>query len=83
MICFADIDKCPSGYRLYKISNLISKLNNNFNEGYIPYEHLCIDESVTPFRGWLKFKPGKADKYWGNIFKLFARRLHMESNSLF
>lgn len=42
--------------RLYKIQDLVDILVSTFNFCYIPEKRVCIDESVVPFRGRIKFR---------------------------
>lgn len=55
-IHFSDKEKCPEGDRLFKVRELVKKLNEKFKEILIPPKKVCIDESKVPFRGRLKIK---------------------------
>lgn len=53
--------------------HLVSKLINNFQIPIIPGEFICIDETLVPFKGKLKFKQyitNKRHKYGVKVFKL-------------
>lgn len=53
---FANNDNVPEGDRLYKITPLVSKLLECFQAAIVPGEFICIDETLVPFKGRLKFK---------------------------
>ena len=59
--------------RLQKISPLIKLLIKNFQYPIIPKEHVCIDETIVPFRGRLKFRQyitNKRHKFGIKLYKL-------------
>ena len=70
---FANNEDIPENDRLYKISPLISKLIMNFQAAIVPGEFICIDETLVPFKGRLKFKQyisNKRHKFGIKLFKL-------------
>ncbi|KAK9695310.1 Transposase IS4 [Popillia japonica] len=70
---FADNELCPPGDRLHKIQVLVDLLNEKFKRIIFPDENLCIDETMVPFRGRLKFRQyvkGKRHKFGIKLFKL-------------
>jgi len=59
--------------RLYKIRELFDILNQNFSKYYDLDEDICINESLVPFRGRIKFRQffkQKRHKYGIKVFKL-------------
>lgn len=63
----------PSDDRLQKIGPLINKLRESFQQIINPGEYICIDETLVPFRGRLKFKQyitNKRHKFGIKLFKL-------------
>ncbi|KAJ8964042.1 hypothetical protein NQ314_005182 [Rhamnusium bicolor] len=57
----------------HKVQILISYLVSKYQKFYIPSETVCIDETMVPFRGRLKFRQyikGKRHKFGIQIFKL-------------
>lgn len=59
--------------RLYKIRQLVDILNQNFSKYYDLDENICIDESLVPFRGRIKFRQflkQKRHKYGIKVFKM-------------
>ncbi|XP_017478567.1 PREDICTED: piggyBac transposable element-derived protein 4-like [Rhagoletis zephyria] len=59
--------------RLQKLSPLIEKLRESFQQPIIPSEYVCIDETLVPFRGRLKFRQyiaNKRHKFGIKLFKL-------------
>lgn len=61
MLHFSDNTK-ESEDRLQKISPLVNKLQDSFQKYIVPGEYLCIDETLVPFKGRLKFKQYIANK---------------------
>ncbi|XP_054728662.1 piggyBac transposable element-derived protein 4-like [Anastrepha obliqua] len=57
--------------RLHKLSPLIKKLRESFQQHIIPSEYVCIDETLVPFRGRLKFRQYIANKRHTFGIKLF------------
>lgn len=53
MIHFSYNQECPKRDRLYKIQFLVDMLVHNFQTLYTPYELICVDETMVPFRGRL------------------------------
>jgi hypothetical protein len=43
------------GDRLYKLKPIVDRLRNVFSEVFIPFQNICIDESLMLFRGRLLF----------------------------
>lgn len=59
--------------RLQKLTPLLDLLKRSFQDPIIPGEFLCIDETLVPFRGRLKFKQyisNKRHKFGIKLFKL-------------
>lgn len=58
---------------MYKIRNILDKINLNFDHLLTPGEIIAVDESMIPFRGRLKFRqyiPSKRHKYGVKLFKV-------------
>lgn len=73
MLHFADNELCPESDRLHKIQSLLDALNAQFKKFLIPEENMCIDETMVPFRGKLKFRQyikEKRHKFGIKLFKL-------------
>lgn len=73
MIHFSDNLNIDGTDKLYKISPLVKLLNQKFSKMYNPEENVCLDETMVPFRGRLRFKqyiPGKRHKYGVKLFKI-------------
>jgi hypothetical protein len=59
--------------RLYKITPLLNVLRESFQSKVVPGEYLCIDETLVPFKGRLKFKQyisNKRHKFGIKLLKL-------------
>jgi hypothetical protein len=59
--------------KLGKISNLINRLNDIFQNVLMPDESVVIDETMVPFRGRLSIRqylPGKSHKYGVKLYKV-------------
>lgn len=59
--------------RLCKITPLLDKLRKSFQAPIVPGEYICIDETLVPFKGKLKFKQyisNKRHKFGIKLFKL-------------
>lgn len=59
--------------RLHKLTPLLEKLRESFQQPIIPSEYLCIDETLVPFRGRLRFRQyisNKRHKFGIKLFKL-------------
>ncbi|XP_025205105.1 piggyBac transposable element-derived protein 4-like [Melanaphis sacchari] len=70
---FADNETSDRSDRLYKIRNILDKINFNFDHLLTPGEIIAVDESMIPFRGRLKFRqyiPSKRHKYGVKLFKV-------------
>ncbi|KAG0435597.1 PiggyBac transposable element-derived protein 4 [Dictyocoela muelleri] len=67
-------EKDVIGIKLKKSPKIIQGLTRLFNNLYIPGEHICIDEGMMPYKGWMKnnvYCPIKPDK-WGMKFYILA-----------
>lgn len=63
----------PLSDRLRKISPLLRKLRERFQEVITPSEEICIDETIVPFRGRLAFRQyvkNKRHRYGIKLYKL-------------
>lgn len=61
------------GGRLYKVQPLIDRILPKYQNIIIPQEDICIDETIIPWRGRLKFRqyvPNKRHRYGVKVFKL-------------
>lgn len=70
---FADNETSDKSDRLYKIRNILDKINFNFEHLHTPGKIIAVDESMIPFRGRLKFRqyvPSKRHKYGVKLFKI-------------
>lgn len=59
--------------RLRKITPLVTKLVERFQALYTPGKNICIDETMVPFRGRLRFKQfikNKRHKFGIKVYKL-------------
>ena len=59
--------------QLYKIRPIINHLCTRFGESLVPYQNLCIDESLILFKGRLSFKqyiPSKRSRFGIKLFIL-------------
>nr|CAI5849424.1 unnamed protein product [Callosobruchus analis] len=73
MLHFSDNEQCPEGDRLFKVQSLVDSLNEKFKNNIMCDENVCIDETIVPFRGRLKFRQyikGKRHKFGIKLFKL-------------
>nr|CAI5856406.1 unnamed protein product [Callosobruchus analis] len=73
MLHFSDNEQYPEGDRLFKVQSLVDSLNEKFKNNIMCDEHVCIDETMVPFRGRLKFRQyikGKRHKFGIKLFKL-------------
>lgn len=48
---FSDNETSDKSDRLYKIRNIVDKINSNFENLQTPGEVIAVDESMIPFRG--------------------------------
>jgi len=70
---FADNETSNKSDCLYKIRNILDKINFNFEHLLTPGEIIAVDESMIPFRGRLKFRqyiPSKRHKYGVKLLKI-------------
>ncbi|KAJ8950128.1 hypothetical protein NQ314_007981 [Rhamnusium bicolor] len=70
-------DESYANDRLRKISPLIKKLNQKFEEVLTPGTNVCIDETMVPFRGCLIFKQflkNKHHKFGIKLYKLCTEK---------
>ena len=71
---FSDNEACPTGDRLFKIQSVVDLLNKIFKKTVSHGDKVCIDETMIPFRGRLKFRQyikGKKNKFGIKLFKLY------------
>lgn len=62
--------------RLRKIRPLLTMLRERFQDVIIPHQQVCIDETLVPFRGRLRFRQhikNKRHKISIKLFKLCTR----------
>nr|XP_022913143.1 piggyBac transposable element-derived protein 4-like [Onthophagus taurus] len=72
MLHFSDNSEVTED-RLQKLTPLVLKLKEVFQRIYVPGEYVCIDETLVPFQGRLKFKQyiaNKRHKFGIKVFKL-------------
>lgn len=70
---FSNNDTSDKSESLYKIRNIVDKINYNFENLQTPGEVIAVDESMTLFRGRLKFCqyiPNKRHRYGVKLFKV-------------
>ncbi len=53
---FSNNTKQPEDDLLYKVNPVLCNLKEKFSNSFYPYRNVCIDESMIPFKGSLKFK---------------------------
>jgi hypothetical protein len=66
LLHFSDNKNPREGDRLYKIKPIIDHLRTKFSQMFSPFQDLCIDESLTLFKGRLLFKqyiPSKRHRF--------------------
>lgn len=83
---FANNENVPEGDRLYKITPLIKKLLERFQAPIVPGEFICIDETLVPFKGKLKFKQyisNKRHKFGIKLFKLCLKNGYLFDLSIY
>lgn len=72
LIHFTDNTTPPiSGDSLSKIRIIVEYIKNKFRENFIPYQNICIDESILLFKGRLFFKqyvPSKRHRFGIKFF---------------
>lgn len=56
MLHVSDNKKALPDERLYKIQPLVDLLLHKYNNSLIPEQNICINESLVPFKGRLKFR---------------------------
>ncbi len=56
LLHFCDNEQPEKKNRLYKIDMVIKEVKENFRQNFIPFENLCIDESMVSFRGRVAFR---------------------------
>lgn len=68
LIHFCDNAQQIRGDQLYKIQMMITKVNKNFKDAWIPFSNLAIDESLLLWKGCLSFKQYvKIKRHWFGI----------------
>lgn len=68
---FNDNDEQPAGDRLFKIEPVMNILREKFQQFVIPYQNICIDESLMLWKGRLAFKqyiPKKRHRFGVKFF---------------
>lgn len=66
MLHFCDNSVDNGGDRLFKIRGIVDRIRNTFQNSFVPYRKLCIDESLLLFKGRLIFKqyiPSKRSRF--------------------
>jgi hypothetical protein len=61
----------PEDDRLYKVNLVLCDLKEKFSNSFRPYQNVCIDEDMVPFKGRLKFKqyiPSKRNRFGIKLF---------------
>lgn len=74
---FANNDNQTQGYKLFKIDTIYKSLKKKFTDVFIPYQKICIDESVVQWKGRLSFKqflPKKHHRFGVKCFIMFDCR---------
>lgn len=56
LLHFCDNTQQEEGDRLYKLDAILNDLKHCFRENFLPFQNLCIDESMVPFTSRLSFK---------------------------
>jgi hypothetical protein len=70
---FSDNETSDKSDRLYKIRNIVDKINSNFENLQTSGEVIAVDESMILFRGRLHFRqyiPSKRHRYGVKLFKV-------------
>lgn len=73
MLNFSDNNGPRVEDKLQKIRPIIELLRNRFKSVMKPFKHLCIDESIVPWKGRLSFKqfiPSKRHRFGVKLFVL-------------
>nr|XP_047143043.1 piggyBac transposable element-derived protein 4-like [Hydra vulgaris] len=82
---FADNDN-NNGSKLYKIEKFVNLFIARCQHLLVPGRDICIDESMIPFRGRLRFRmyiPSKRHKYGIKIFKLCSNNGYTYNLSIY
>ncbi|CAF3127116.1 unnamed protein product [Rotaria sp. Silwood2] len=72
MLHFVNNDDNNSG-KLYKVLPIIRHMQGKFRQFFQPFQKLCIDESLLPWKGYLSFKqyiPKKRRRFGVKLFIL-------------
>ncbi|KAK9700683.1 Transposase IS4 [Popillia japonica] len=56
LLHFCNNEEQKPGDRLFKLETVISSLKTTFRGSFMPFENLCIDESLLLYKGRLSFK---------------------------
>ena len=56
LLHFVDIQNSNGSNRILKVQPIIDTLETSYQKYYNPFEDICIDESLVPFRGSIKFR---------------------------
>ena len=71
LLHFSNNEEQPPGDRLFKIQKILDMFRQNFQRNIIPFEDICIDESLILFKGRLLFKqymPSKQHRFGIKLF---------------
>ena len=55
-------DPVNAADKLHKIRYILNNVRRNFQDEYVPHEHVTVDEAMVPFKGHLGFKQFMKDK---------------------
>ena len=58
--------------KLHKIQYILNSVHQNFQDEYVPHEHVTVDEAMVPFKGLLGFKQFMMDKPMKSGIKLWV-----------
>lgn len=53
---FVDVSSSNPNYRLSLLGPILDRLNEKFQRAYVPSQDICIDESLTLWKGRLSFR---------------------------
>jgi hypothetical protein len=70
---FSNNEQVDNNDRLWKITPLLELVKESYKNTIVPGETVCIDETLVPFRGRLKFRqyiPNKKQKFGIKLFKI-------------
>lgn len=70
---FNDNTHQPEGDRLYKLKPIVEDLKQKFQRTFVPFQNLCIDEVLVPYKGRISFKqyiPSKRGRFGIKLFVL-------------